>query len=408
MSNSFIQPTHSMAFIVGVMLIDSISFGITLPVTPQIIMTVGNVGLAEAGLLSGYLFLVYAGVQFFSSPILGSLGDKYGRRPILLYSLLALAVAYLVPVFATTLDWLFFSRLVAGCASATYACAYAYIVDISPIEQRAQRFGLIGATFGLGLVIGPVIGGMLGSWDTRAPFAVAGTLCIANLCYGFFFFKESLAKNARRDFKMKELSPIGAMLRIGKYPTMKGMTLAYFLFVIAPFALPSYWTFFVIEKFKWSEFEVGLSQGFYGLMMVITQGVIYRWALRSLGPFKAIVLGMVGALVAYICYAFAEYGWQFYLIIAVTAISGFVLPSLQLMMTSQIPADSQGELQGALSSLNSLASIIGPLVLTQLFFYFTNTGAIWYFPGISFLVIALLTALALFVFVITVRRNQPD
>ena len=406
MSNAFFQPTHSMAFIVGVMLIDSISFGITLPVTPQIIMTVGNVGLAEAGLLSGYLFLVYAGVQFFSSPILGSLGDKYGRRPILLYSLLALAVAYLVPVFATTLDWLFFSRLVAGCASATYACAYAYIVDISPIEQRAQRFGLIGATFGLGLVIGPVIGGMLGSWDARAPFAVAATLCIANLCYGFFFFKESLAKNARRDFKIKELNPIGAMLRIGKYPMMKGMTLAYFLFVIAPFALPSYWTFFVIEKFKWSEFEIGLSQGFYGLMMVIMQGVIYRWALRSLGPFKAIVLGMVGALVAYICYACAEYGWQFYLIIAVTSISGFVLPSLQLMMTSQVPADSQGELQGALSSLNSLASIIGPLVLTQLFFYFTNTEAIWYFPGISFLVIALLTALALFVFVITVRRNQ--
>ena len=406
MSNAHTQRTHSMAFIVGVMLIDSISFGITLPVTPQIIMTVGSLGLAEASLLSGYLFLVYAGVQFFSSPILGNLGDKYGRRPILLCSLFALAVAYFIPVFATTLEWLFFSRLVSGCASATYACAYAYVVDISPIEQRAQRFGLIGAAFGLGLVIGPVIGGMLGSWDARAPFAVAGTLCIANLCYGFFFFKESLAKNARRDFKMNELNPIGAMLRIGKYPLMKGMTLAYFLFVIAPFALPSYWTFFVIEKFKWTEFEVGLSQGFYGLMMVITQGVIYRWAMRSLGPFKAIVLGMLGALVAYICYAFAEYGWQLYLIIAVTAISGFVLPSLQLMMTSQVPADSQGELQGALSSLNSLASIIGPLTLTQLFFYFTNTGAIWYFPGISFFVLALLTVFALFFFVITVRRHQ--
>ncbi len=406
MSNSLIQPTHSMAFIVGVMLIDSISFGITLPVTPQIIMTVGNVGLAEAGLLSGYLFLVYACVQFFSSPILGNLADKYGRRPILLYSLLALTAAYVVPVFATTVDWLFFSRLVAGCASATYACAYAYIVDISPIERRAQRFGLIGATFGLGLVIGPVIGGMLGSWDTRAPFAVAAILCMANFCYGFFFLEESLAKSARRDFKIKELNPIGAMLHIGKYPTMKGMTLAYFLFVIAPFALPSYWTFFVIEKFKWSEFEVGLSQGFHGLLLVIMQGVIYRWALRSLGPFKAIVLGMLGALVAYISFAFAEYGWQLYLIMAVTAISGFVLPSLQLMMTSQVPADSQGELQGALSSLNSLASIIGPLVLAQLFFYFTNTRAIWYFPGVSFLVIALLTALALFVFVLTVRRHQ--
>ena len=406
MSNLPTQRTHSMAFIVGVMLIDSISFGITLPVTPQIIMTVGNLGLAEASLLSGYLFLVYACVQFFSSPILGNLGDKYGRRPILLCSLLALTVAYCIPVFATSLEWLFFSRIVAGCASATYACAYAYVVDISPLEQRAQRFGLIGATFGLGLVVGPVIGGILGAWDTRAPFAVATILCMANLCYGFFFLNESLAKSARRDFKIKELNPIGSMLRIAKYPAMKGMTLAYFLFVIAPFALPSYWTFFVIEKFKWSELEIGLSQGFYGLMMVIMQGFIYRWALRSLGSFKAIVLGIVGALVAYICYAFAEHGWQLYLIIAVTAISGFVLPSLQLIMTSQIPADSQGELQGALSSLNSLASIIGPLMLTQLFFYFTNTGAVWYFPGISFFVLALLTGFALFFFVITFRRHQ--
>ncbi len=395
-----------MAFIAGVMLIDSISFGITLPVTPQIIMTVGNLGLAEAGLLSGYLFLVYACVQFFSSPILGNLGDKYGRRPILLSSLIALTVAYVIPVFATTLEWLFVSRLIAGCASATYACAYAYVVDISPPEQRAQRFGLIGATFGLGLVVGPVIGGVLGAWDTRAPFAVASTLCMVNLCYGFCFLKESLPKSARRDFNVKELNPIGAMLRIGKYPAMKGMALVYFLFVIAPFALPSYWTFFVIEKFQWSELEVGLSQGFYGLMMVIMQGLIYRWVLRSLGSFKAIILGMVGALVAYTCYAFTEYGWQLYVIISVTAVSGFVLPSLQLIMTSQVPADSQGELQGALSSLNSLASIIGPLMLTQLFFYFTNTGAIWYFPGISFVVLALLTGIALFFFVITVRRYQ--
>ena len=395
-----------MAFIVGVMLIDSFSFGITLPVTPQLIMSVEDVGLSEAGLLSGYLFLLYACVQFFSSPILGNLGDKYGRRPILLCSLLSLSVAYLIPVLTSSLDWLFISRFIAGCGSATYLCAYAYIVDISSIEQRAQRFGLAGAAFGLGLIIGPVIGGIFGAWDTRAPFAVASMLCMANFVYGFIVLKESLPKTARRNFEMKELNPIGAMLRIGKYPAMSGITFSYFLFVIAPFALTSYWSFFVIEKFKWSELEVGFSQGFHGLVLVIAQGLIYRWALPRLGPFKAVVLGMVAALSAYICYAFAEYGWQLYLIIAVTGISGFVLPSLQLMMTSQVPADSQGELQGALSSLNSLVSIIGALVMMPLFFYFTNTKAVFYFPGISFLAIALLTVLALFFFVITVRRHQ--
>ena len=397
-----------MTFIVGVMLIDAISFGITLPVTPALIMTVGDVDLAQAGRLAGYLFLVYACVQFFSSPVLGNLGDKYGRRPILLYSLLTLSVAYLVPVFATSLDWLFISRLIAGFASATYVSAYAYITDITPIEQRAQRFGLVGAAFGVGLIIGPVIGGVLGAWDTRAPFAVASVLCLVNFGYGLFVLKESLSKGERRDFKLKQANPIGAMLRIGKYPTMKGMTLAYFLFVIAPFALPSYWTFFVIEKFKWSELEIGLSQGFLGLTMVITQGFILRWALPILGPIKAIILGMAAALVSYLCFAFAEFGWQLYLIMVVAGLSGFVLPSLQLMMTGQVPADSQGELQGALSSLNSLASIIGPLMMTQLFFYFTTAGAVWHFPGISFLAIALLTGLALLFFVRTVRQHQPN
>ena len=397
-----------MTFIVGVMLIDAISFGITLPVTPALIMTVGDVDLAQAGRLAGYLFLVYACVQFFSSPVLGNLGDKYGRRPILLYSLLTLSVAYLVPVFATSLDWLFISRLIAGFASATYVSAYAYITDITPIEQRAQRFGLVGAAFGVGLIIGPVIGGVLGAWDTRAPFAVASVLCLVNFGYGLFVLKESLSKGERRDFKLKQANPIGAMLRIGKYPTMKGMTLAYFLFVIAPFALPSYWTFFVIEKFKWSELEIGLSQGFLGLTMVITQGFILRWALPILGPIKAIILGMAAALVSYLCFAFAEFGWQLYLIMVLAGLSGFVLPSLQLMMTGQVPADSQGELQGALSSLNSLASIIGPLMMTQLFFYFTNAEAVWHFPGISFLAIALLTGLALLFFVRTVRQHQPN
>ncbi len=407
-STPMIRSTHSMTFIVGVMLIDAISFGITLPVTPALIMTVGDVDLAQAGRLAGYLFLVYACVQFFSSPVLGNLGDKYGRRPILLYSLLTLSVAYLVPVFATSLDWLFISRLIAGFASATYVSAYAYITDITPIEQRAQRFGLVGAAFGVGLIIGPVIGGVLGAWDTRAPFAVASVLCLVNFGYGLFVLKESLSKSERRDFKLKQANPIGAMLRIGKYPTMKGMTLAYFLFVIAPFALPSYWTFFVIEKFKWSELEIGLSQGFLGLTMVITQGFILRWALPILGPIKAIILGMAAALVSYLCFAFAEFGWQLYLIMVVAGLSGFVLPSLQLMMTGQVPADSQGELQGALSSLNSLASIIGPLMMTQLFFYFTTAGAVWHFPGISFLAIALLTGLALLFFVRTVRQHQPN
>ena len=406
MSIPMIRTAHSMTFIVGVMLIDAASFGLTLPVAPKLIMTVGGVGLSQAGRLAGYLFLTYASVQFFSSPILGSLGDKYGRRPILLYSLLVLSIAYLLPVFATSLEWLFFSRLISGFASATYVSAYAYITDITPIERRAQRFGLIGAAFGVGLIIGPIIGGVLGAWDERAPFAVASVLCLMNFFYGLFSLNESLSHTERRDFHIKEANPIGAMLRIGRQPAMKGMTLAYFLFVIAPFSLPSYWTFFVIEKFKWSELQIGFSQGFLGLTMLVAQGFILRWALSIVGPIKSIFLGMAVAFSAYVCFAFSEFSWQLYLIMIIAGLSGLVLPSLQLMMTSRIPVDSQGELQGALSSINSLASIIGPVVMTQLFFFFTNNAAICYFPGISFLAIAFLTGLSLWIFVRTVRHYQ--
>lgn len=406
MSTSMTSNTHSMTFILGVMLIDAISFGVTLPVTPELIMSVGDVGLSDAGRLAGYLFLVYASVQLLFSPIMGSLADRFGRRPILLYSLLVLGIAYVIPVFSTSLFWLFVSRLIAGFASATYVIAYAYITDITPIERRAQRFGLVGAAFGVGLVIGPVIGGIIGAWDTRAPFALASVLCLLNFFFGLFVLVESLSFAERRDFRIKDSNPIGAMLRITKYPGMRGVTLVYFLFVIAPFSLPSYWTFFVMEKFNWSEFDVGISQGFLGLMMVFAQGLILPWALPIFGPIKLTIFGMVSAFVAYACFAFSEYSWQIYVIITVAGLSGFVLPSLQLMMTSQMPADTQGELQGALSSLNSLASIVGPLIMTQLFFHFTDVEAFWYFPGVSFLAISFLTGLALIVFVRTVHDHD--
>lgn len=406
MSTSLTRNTHSMTFILGVMLIDAISFGVTLPVTPELIMSVGDVGLSDAGRLAGYLFLVYASVQLLFSPIMGSLADRFGRRPILLYSLLVLGIAYVIPVFSSSLIWLFVSRLIAGFASATYVIAYAYITDITPIERRAQRFGLVGAAFGVGLVIGPVIGGIIGAWDTRAPFALASVLCLLNFIFGLFVLVESLSFAERRDFRIKDSNPIGAMLRITKYPGMRGVALVYFLFVIAPFSLPSYWTFFVMEKFNWSEFDVGISQGFLGLTMVLAQGLILPWALPIFGPIKLTIFGMASAFVAYACFAFSEYSWQIYVIITVAGLSGFVLPSLQLMMTSQIPADTQGELQGALSSLNSLASIVGPLIMTQLFFHFTDVAAVWYFPGVSFLAISFLTGLALMVFVRTVHDHD--
>lgn len=400
------QHRHALAFIVAVVLIDAISFGIILPVMPQLIISLSDVSLSEASRIGGFLMFTYAALQFFAAPILGNLGDRYGRRPVLLFTLAALSLDYLLMAAAPTLLWLFLARMIAGVASSTFSLSYAYITDITPVEQRAQRFGMIGAAFGGGFILGPVIGGFLGEFGPRFPFYAAAVLGLLNLIYGYFVLGESLSPEQRRPFELKRANPIGAMLQIRKYPVVLGLAIAYFLYMLGHLSLPSTWTYYTIEKFAWTESQIGLSLGFAGVFMILVQAFLIRWAIPILGAFKAGIVGMLAIIIGFLGYAFAATGWQLYPWLALASISGFVTPAFQSIMTSQIPANAQGELQGALSSINSITSILGPLLMTQLFAAFTAKQASFYFPGVSFFAAAILSVLCLLIFVPVVRRHQ--
>ena len=394
---------HALAFIVFVVLLDAISFGIVLPVMPKLIMSLADATLSEASRIGGYLMFTYASVQFFAAPILGNLGDKYGRRPILLYTLAALGADYLLMASAPTILWLFAARIIAGVASSSFSLAYAYVTDITPEENRAQRFGMVGAAFGGGFVLGPVIGGLLGEYGPRIPFYAAAGLALINLIYGYFMLGESLPKENRREFDIRRANPLGAVLQLKKYPVILGLAFAYFLYMLGHLSLPSTWTYYTIEKFSWSESQIGLSLGFAGVFMIIVQAGLIRWAIPKMGAYRAGILGMVAIIIGFCGYAFSAQGWQMYPWLAVAALLGFVSPAFQAIMTSQVPSNAQGELQGALSSLNSLTSILGPLLMTQLFAAFTSEQSSIYFPGVSFFAAAVLSLVCLAIFVPVVR-----
>lgn len=394
---------HAVAFIVILVLIESIGFGIILPVMPQLIIGLTDVSLSNASAIGGYLMFTYAAVQFFAAPILGAMGDRYGRRPILLYTLLALSLDYLLMAFAPTLLWLFVARVIAGAASSTYSLAYAYITDITEPDKRAQRFGLVGAAFGGGFILGPVVGGLLGEFGPRIPFYAAAALAMINFIYGYFVLGESLGKRNRRRFELKRANPVGALRQISQYPVAAGIALAYFLYMLGHFSLPATWTYYTMEKFSWSESQIGLSLGAAGVFMILVQAFLIRWAIPAIGPFRTGLVGMLAMIVGFCGYALSTSGWQLYPWLAVASISGFVTPALQSVMTAQIPANAQGELQGALSSLSSITAVLGPLLMTQLFAYYSSPNAAFYFPGMPFLAAAGLTVLCLLVFVATVK-----
>ncbi|MBT3530243.1 MAG: TCR/Tet family MFS transporter [Gammaproteobacteria bacterium] len=395
---------HALGFIIAVVFIDSIGFGIILPVMPSLIMGLSDTSLSGASRIGGYLMFTYAAVQFFAAPILGNLGDKFGRRPVLLYSLAALSIASLFMAVAPTLFWLFIARMIAGIASSTFSLAYAYVTDITPEEKRAQRFGMIGAAFGGGFIFGPVIGGVMGEYGPRIPFYAAAALAFINLVYGYFALGESLSEEHRRPFDLKRANPVGALLQMRKYPVILGLGLAYFLYMLGHFSLPSTFTYYTMEKFAWSESQIGFALGYAGVFMILVQAFLIRWAVPRFGSFKSGVFGLVTLVIGFSGYAFATEGWQMYPWLAVASISGFVTPAFQSIMTSQIPANAQGELQGALSSLNSITSIVGPLIMTQLFAVFTADSAPIYFPGSPFLAAAILTVICLLIFIPVVKH----
>jgi len=329
-------------------------------------------------------------MQFIFAPVVGALSDQYGRRPVLLLSLLGFGIDYIFLSIAPTIGWLFVGRIIAGITGASFTTASAYIADISAPEDRSKNFGMIGAAFGLGFIIGPVIGGLLGSFGPRIPFIVAAGLSLLNALYGYFVLPESLAKENRRKFEWRRANPLGAFMQLRRYPHIGGLVFSLVLVYIAAHAVQSNWTFFTIEKFGWSEKIIGLSLGMFGLLIAIVQGGLIRVINPKLGNKKSVYVGLVLYAIGLLLFAFASQSWMMFLFMIPYCLGGIAGPALQSIITGHVPPNEQGELQGVLTSLMSATSIIGPPVMTNLFAFYTRSSAPVYFPGVSFLLGAVL------------------
>ncbi len=394
---------HALTFVTITVFIDTMGFGVIMPVMPEFLMSLTGKDLSHASAISGYLVVFYAALQFMFAPIIGNLSDRYGRRPVLLLSLFTYAVNYLIAGLATTLWVLFFGRILTGIASATYATANALIADVSPPEERAQNFGLMGMAFGLGFIFGPSIGGLLGEWDVRAPFFAAAALAGVNTLYGFFVLRETLPEDRRRAFNWRRANPLGMLTQLRKYPVLVGLVLVMFIYNIGHHVYPSNWNFYTIEKFNWSAWDIGLSMGLVGVLMAFVQGYVIRIVIPKWGSAKTAFVGFTAAATAFIGIAFAPNSIAVYLWCFMSALAGLVGPAVAGIMSNQVPQNEQGELQGINASVGSLGAIIGPLLMTQSFAYFTGTQTPLYFPGVAFLLAGLLTLTALAIFAINIR-----
>ena len=390
---------RAFAIIFVTVLVDSIGFGIIIPVLPQLIMTLTGVTVDRAAGYGGWLSFVYALMQFFCAPVLGNLSDRFGRRPVLLFALLALGCDYVIMGFAPTIGWLFVGRLVAACAGASFTPAYAYIADITEPAKRAQSFGLIGAAFGGGFIAGPAIGGLLGSFGPRAPFFVAAVIALGNFAFGCLALPESLPLESRRPWDWRRANPLGAFRQILRYPVVAWLLGAMFLWQLGHQVLPSTWAFYTIDKFRWTSAQVGGSLAFVGAVMALAQGFLTRVLIPWFGgEQRAALVGMAAAIVAYLGYAFASSGWMMYAISLTTAVFALTYPAMNALASQRIPANAQGELQGAVAGLYSLSSIFGPPLMTQVFGYFSSPAAPVHVPGAAFITAAFLTAACAVVF----------
>ncbi|MEA5139318.1 TCR/Tet family MFS transporter [Arcicella rigui] len=386
----------AIVFIFITILIDVLGIGIIIPVLPKLLQELTGKGLSEASQYSGIMMSAYAVMQFIFSPILGGLSDKYGRRPIILASLFGFGLDYILLGFAPTIAWLFAGRIIAGITGASFTTASAYIADISTDENRSKNFGMIGAAFGVGFVIGPVIGGELGDFGARVPFFVAAGLTLLNWLYGYFVLPESLTIANRRSFDWKRANPVGSLKNLKRYPVILGLIGAFFCLQLAGQTHPSTWSYFTMKEFNWTAAEVGHSLSFVGLIVAIVQGGLNRIINPKLGNRNSVIVGLLFYGAGFFLFAIATKGWMMYAFMIPFGLGGIAGPALQSMISKQIPANEQGELQGGLTSLQSVTTIIGPLLASNLFAYFSADDAPVFFPGAAFLMAATLTFIALF------------
>ncbi|MBK9285249.1 MAG: TCR/Tet family MFS transporter [Sphingobacteriaceae bacterium] len=398
----------SLGFIFATILIDCTGFGIIIPVIPKLVEKLSGADISEASTIGGLLMFLYAIMQFICSPVLGGLSDRYGRRPILLISLLGLGLDYFLLAFAPNISWLIIGRIIAGICGASFTTAGAYIADVSPPDKRSQNFGLIGAAFGIGFILGPLIGALFSKIDVRAPFMAAGVLSLLNFLYGLFFVPESLSKENRRKFDIKRANPLGTFVNLKRYPEIILLVLGLLILLIAGKTIETIWGYYTIKKFDWSEAEIGYSLAFVGVLISIVQGGLIRWAIPKFGQVKSIFIGLIFYTIGLIVFSFANSSWILYVALVPYCLGGLTGPSLQGIISNRVPANEQGEIQGVFTALMSIAAIISPLIMTNLFYFFSNNQAPIYFPGASFLLSSILCIIAGFILFVGLRRKSAN
>jgi len=385
-------------FILLTVMIDAMGIGLIVPVMPDLIQEVRGMGLGSAAVWGGVLATTFAAMQFLFGPLLGALSDRYGRRPILLLSLVVLALDYLVMAVAGTIWLLLLGRVVGGITAATQSTANAYMADISKPEDKAANFGLIGAAFGLGFVFGPVLGGLLAEFGTRAPFYAAAALAAGNAVFGYLVLKETVDDRIRRKFEWRRANPLGVFRQLNKLPGLGPLLVVFFLYQVAFNVYPAIWSFYTTERFGWSPGTIGMSLGLFGVAMAVVQGGLIRPIMRFLGERGTVIYGHGADIVVFMLIAMVSSGTWLLILTPLAALPAVITPALQGIMSKAVSDDAQGELQGALTSVAALAMIPAPMIMTSVFYAFTDGRAPVYLPGAPFLLSGFLVAVALVVF----------
>jgi DHA1 family tetracycline resistance protein-like MFS transporter len=382
--------------VLSVVYIDMLGIGLAFPVLPRLIEEFEGGNVSRASYIYGGLAAAYSLMQFLLAPLLGSLSDRYGRRPVILLALVGMGINYVLLAFAPTL-WLFaLGRMIAGAFGATFSAAGAYLADVTPPEKRAQSFGLIGAAFGVGFITGPALGGVLGDVDLRLPFLVAAGLSLADFVFAYFALPESLAAVNRRELDWRRCNPIGALREIGRYGSVLGLMLVFVLAVFANRVAEMTWVLFTGYRFGWGPTETGLSLAAVGVMFIVGQGGLVRVIVPRIGERRAVLIGLAVSAVICTLYGLVPQGWMVFPVMAL-GVFGWTIaqPAVQALMSQAVPANEQGLLQGALASMTNLTSIVGPPIWTGLFGYFVSPAAPVIVPGAAFFASSLVFVVAL-------------
>jgi len=397
---------NALAFIFITMLVDSIGLGLIIPVAPKIIAQLTHEDMSGAARWGGWLYFVFALMQFLCAPLIGNLSDRFGRRPVLIASLLALGIDYAITGLAPTIAWLFIGRFLSGIAGASYTTAYAYIADITPPEKRAANFGITGAAFSVGFILGPALGGLLGQADPRMPFFLAAGLSLLNAAFGLFVLKESLAPENRRTFEPWRANPVGALAALRRFPGILTLCIVVVLMRLAHDSNPAVFSYYVMFKFHWTPQLVGYALMAVGALMAVVYGGLVRPVIPKIGETAAVYLGLICGAMGFAGYAFATESWEMFAWMVPFALTSFVMPALNAIMSKMVGPTEQGELQGALACIGSLTSIAAPPLLTNLFAYFSSGRAPVYFPGAAFFAASVFLVLAALVFT-QIRVQSP-